>query len=61
MALSAFEAGSLTAIVDLWRRKLAVAQQAYDSEPTLKTKAEFRRVLRIFTDLVLEGQRPPTG
>ena len=42
-----------------WRKRLAEAQRQYDANPTRTTRAEYRRVLAIFTDLVCRDKLPP--
>ncbi len=44
---------------DFWRRKVEDAQQRYSADPNAETRAEFRRLVGLFTDLVLRGQLPP--
>jgi len=43
---------------DRWRDKLADAQRRYKETPTEATKAEYRRVLKQFADLVLRAKLP---
>jgi hypothetical protein len=35
---------------DFWRAKLEEAQRRYSAEPNAETRAEFRRLLRLFAD-----------
>jgi hypothetical protein len=44
---------------DLWRAKLEEAQRRYSVDPNAETRAEFRRLLRLFADLVVRDQMPP--
>jgi hypothetical protein len=44
---------------DFWRLKLEEAQRHYGETRTEESRAEYRRVLRVFADLVLWGQMPP--
>ena len=43
---------------DFWRLKLEEAQRRYSADPTGENRAELRRVLRLFADLVVRGQMP---
>ena len=43
-----------------WRERLAEAEHAYRQHHTLENRAEWRRVLKIFRDLVY-GKEPPPG
>jgi hypothetical protein len=49
----------LPGLDDYWRLKLAEAQRRYSADPTEETRAEFRRVLRLFADLVVRDVVPP--
>lgn len=42
-----------------WRLKLKQAQRRYSVDPTDENRAEFRRVLRLYADLVLRDVLPP--
>jgi hypothetical protein len=44
---------------DVWRAKLEEAQRRYSADPNAETRAEFRRLLRLFADLVMRSQMPP--
>jgi hypothetical protein len=44
---------------DFWRAKLEEAERRYSADPNFETRAEFRRLLRLFADLVVRGQPPP--
>jgi hypothetical protein len=44
---------------DLWRAKLEEAQRRYSADPNAETRAEFRRLLRLFADLVVRDQPLP--
>ena len=44
---------------DYWRLQLEEAQRRYSGDPTDQNRAEFRRVLRVFTDLVVRDVPPP--
>jgi hypothetical protein len=39
--------------------KLEDAQRRYSADPNAETRAEFRRLLRLFADLVVRDQLPP--
>jgi hypothetical protein len=45
---------------DYWRAKLEAAQRRYSADPTEENRAEFRRLLRLFADLVVRDV-PPLG
>jgi hypothetical protein len=45
--------------VDFWRAKLEEALGRYSADPNAETRAEFRRLLRLFADLVMRDQPPP--
>ena len=50
------------AVVNLrakWRFRLAEAGAVYKQKPTQENHAEWERVLKIFSDLVIEGKVPP--
>jgi hypothetical protein len=49
----------LLGLDDYWRLKLGESQRRYSTDPTEENRAEFRRVLRVFTDLVVRGVPPP--
>jgi hypothetical protein len=40
-------------------RKLEEAQRRYAADPNAENRAEFRRLLRLFANLVMRGQTPP--
>ena len=44
---------------DYWRLKLEQAQRRYIADPTETNRAEFRRLLRLFADLVVRDLPPP--
>jgi hypothetical protein len=44
---------------DFWRAKLEEAQRRYSADPTEENRAQFRRLLRLFADLVVRDQLPP--
>jgi hypothetical protein len=44
---------------DFWRLRLEEAQRRYSDNPNAETHAEFRRLLRLFADLVVRNQLPP--
>jgi hypothetical protein len=44
---------------DFWRAKLDEAERRYSAHPNAETRAGFRRLLRLFADLVMRGQMPP--
>jgi hypothetical protein len=44
---------------DFLRAKLDEAQRRYAEDRTEESRAEYRRVLRIYSDLVLRGKMPP--
>jgi hypothetical protein len=44
---------------DYWRLQLAEAQRRFSADPTDETRAEFRRLLRLFANLVVRDQLPP--
>lgn len=46
-------------IDDFWRDKLEDAWRRFSADPTAETRAEFRRLLCQFADLVLRDQLPP--
>ena len=41
-----------------WRFRLAEAEAVYEQKPTQENHAEWERVLKIFSDLVIEGKEP---
>jgi hypothetical protein len=43
---------------DFWREKVEDAQRQFDIHRTPAMKTEWRRVLKIFTDLVLRDRQP---
>jgi hypothetical protein len=43
---------------DVWRANLDAAQRRYSADPNAENRAEFRRLLRLFADLVVRGQMP---
>jgi hypothetical protein len=43
---------------DFWRLRLEEVQRRYSTDPTKENRAELRRVLRLFPDLVVRGQMP---
>jgi hypothetical protein len=45
---------------DFWRAKLEEAQRRYVEDRTEESRAEYRRVLRIYANLVLRGKMPPS-
>jgi hypothetical protein len=47
------------ALDDFWRLRLEEAQRRYLDNPTEETRAEFRRLLRLFAHLVVRDQLPP--
>jgi hypothetical protein len=44
---------------DFWRRKVEDAQRRFSADRNVETCAEFRRLVGLFTELVLRGQLPP--
>jgi hypothetical protein len=44
---------------DFWRLKLEEAQRRFSVDPNDETRAEFRRLLQLFADLMMRGQPPP--
>jgi hypothetical protein len=44
-----------------WRERLERVDPTYSSERTAETRAEYRRILRIFSDLVIYGIQPRRG
>jgi hypothetical protein len=42
-----------------WRLRLAEVQAVYEQKPTQENHAEWKRVLKIFRDLVMDGKEPP--
>jgi hypothetical protein len=40
---------------DYWRLQLEEAQRRYSADPNAENRAEFRRLLRLFADLVVRG------
>jgi hypothetical protein len=44
---------------DSWRLKLEEAQRRYSADSTEENRAEFRRALRLFADLVVRDMPPP--
>jgi hypothetical protein len=44
---------------DYWRARPDEAQRRYTEDRTEESRAEYRRVLRIYADLVLRGKTPP--
>jgi len=53
-----FPDGVARRLHERWRDKLADAQRRYQETPTKATKAEYRRVLKQFADLVVRGKVP---
>jgi hypothetical protein len=50
------------ALEDDWRKRVDLARERYlaaDREGRREARAEYKRVLRIFTQLVMKGQLPP--
>ena len=45
---------------DFWRGKLEQAQRRYAADPTAESRAEWMRVLRVFANLVVRDQLPPS-
>jgi hypothetical protein len=43
---------------DIWRANLDAVQRRYSADPNAENRAEFRRLLRLFADLVVRGQMP---
>jgi hypothetical protein len=43
------------------RYRMAIADRAADPERWRETRAEYLRVLRVFTDLIMTGKIPPEG
>jgi hypothetical protein len=44
---------------ELWRKKLTVAEQRYSENRNHENLAEFKRILKIFADLVIRNNMPP--
>jgi hypothetical protein len=44
---------------DYWRLQLEEALRRYSADPTDENRVEFRRLLRLFADLVVRGVPPP--
>jgi hypothetical protein len=42
-----------------WRKRLAEAERVYREDPTLENRANWKRVRKVFRDLVLGGKKPP--
>ena len=55
------KADAAEASEELWRRRLSEARLLYDVERTPGAKADYLRVLKQFTDLVLRREEPPTA
>ena len=53
-----FPVGTHTRLDDRWSEKLRDAQARYQANRNEETKAEYLRVLRIFTALVLRDRTP---
>jgi hypothetical protein len=43
---------------DLWRERLEAAQSRYESDRNEESRAELRRALKVFADLVMNGRMP---
>ncbi|HEX3747666.1 MAG TPA: hypothetical protein VHW09_27210 [Bryobacteraceae bacterium] len=48
-----------SSINSVWREKLAEAERRYHENRTPENRVEFRRVLGIFSALVMRGVQPP--
>jgi len=53
-----FPDGTLRREQDLWREKLEAAQSRYESDRNEESRAELRRALKVFADLVMNGRMP---
>jgi hypothetical protein len=53
-----FAGRSLQDARKLWRQKLVAAEHQYEENRNEETCAEYRRVLKIFADLVLRNKMP---
>jgi hypothetical protein len=53
-----FPDGTLRREQDLWREKLEAAQSRYESDRNEESRAELRRALKTFADLVMNGRMP---
>jgi hypothetical protein len=54
-----FPDGVLRRLHDSWRDKLADAYCRYSDNRTAETRAEYLKVLKTFTDIVVRHQPPP--
>ena len=43
---------------DPWRARLSEARSRYDAEKTPGNRQELRRILSLFTDMVMRGKTP---
>ena len=53
-----FPDGTLRREQDLWRERLEAAQSRYESDRNEESRAELRRALKVFADLVMNGRMP---
>jgi hypothetical protein len=54
-----FPDGTSRRLHERWREKLTEAQRRYIEERDKVTKAEYLRILKAFSDLVVRGKVPP--
>jgi hypothetical protein len=50
------------ALEEAWRKRVDIARERYlaaDREGKREARAEYMRVLRIFTELIMKEKRPP--
>jgi hypothetical protein len=52
-------AADTPALDDYWRLRVEEAKRRHLDNPTAESGAEYRRLLRLFSDLVLRDQPPP--
>ena len=58
MGMIAFQDGTTRKLRDPWRWRLEEAERRYRDEKNTESRAEYLRILRIFSDLVLRYKLP---
>jgi len=56
--MTAFPDGTTRKLHDPWRRRLEKAERRYGAAKNKESRAEYLRILRIFSDLVLRYKLP---
>jgi hypothetical protein len=55
-----FSCNSRPGLDDFWRAKLEEAQRRYSEDQTTESRNEWMRVLRVFANLAVRGELPPS-